>query len=206
MPDNNGTRIDGQFMLKGENNLGRRGKYAYMFQEDRLLPWRTLLNNLIIVDEINASGNIRKEEAKRQLAKMGLSGFENYFPKQLSGGMKKRAALARTFFMPNDIIFLDEPLASVDYSLKLDLERYIYKELVDSKRTAIIVTHEYDTAAALADRIIVLSSRPARVCGEFEAGMARKDNDPLMARKSEDFFRLTTKLIEFAGISNASNN
>jgi NitT/TauT family transport system ATP-binding protein len=167
-----------------------------MFQEDRLLPWRSLIENILLPDEIHANSSIRTNKAREYLGRMGLEKFETYFPQQLSGGMRKRAALARTFFLGKDLILFDEPLVSIDYDLTLELERQIFDHVTQEKRTAIIVTHSYETAAALADRIILLSSSPAQVREEFKAGFARLYKNPTNARKSKEFFELTKDLLE----------
>ncbi len=186
----------GDILLKSNSIRGQKGKFAYMFQEDRLLPWRTLVENVLLPDEIDGDDVVSTEKAQDYLNRMGLGKFEKYYPLQLSGGMRKRAALARTFNLGKELILFDEPLVSIDYDLGLELERQIFEHILKEGRTAIIVTHSYDTAVALADRIILLTNSPTRVMHEFKAGFAREHNSPTGARKSNGFFSLTKELLD----------
>jgi NitT/TauT family transport system ATP-binding protein len=185
----------GDVLLNSNSIMFQKGIFAYMFQEDRLLPWRSLIENILLPDEIHANTPIRLNKARESLRRMGLDKFESYYPQQLSGGMRRRAALARTFFIGKDLILFDEPLVSIDYDLTLELERQIFDHVTQEKKTAIIVTHSYETAAALADRIILLTSLPAQVRSEFKAGLARQHKTPTNARKSKEFFELTKDLL-----------
>jgi ABC-type nitrate/sulfonate/bicarbonate transport system ATPase subunit len=186
----------GDILLNSESIKGQKGMFAYMFQEDRLLPWRTLLENVLLPDEIDGDDIVRVDKAREYLVRMGLGKFEKYYPQNLSGGMRKRAALARTFNLGKELILFDEPLVSIDYDLGLELERQIFEHITKERRTAIIVTHSYDTAVALADRIILLTSTPTRIREEFKAGFARLHNSPTEARKTKEFFTLTKELLD----------
>ncbi|NIA14245.1 MAG: ATP-binding cassette domain-containing protein [Nitrospiraceae bacterium] len=171
-------------------------KCAYMFQDDRLLPWRNLLDNVLISDEIRRISPVRKRAALGFLSAVGLEGFEAYYPHELSGGMRKRAALARTLFQDGELVLLDEPEASIDYLLRLKLERLIFQYVTQNARSLIMVTHSHDTAAALADRIVLMTRSPSRIQMVFDAGLARQYGGPTKARHATDFFDLTTALLD----------
>lgn len=137
-------------------------KLSYVFQEDRLLPWKNTEDNISIV---NPDANI--EELEQIIKLVNLEGFEKYLPRQLSGGMRQRVSIARGFFFPAELLLMDEPLKSLDYSLRMNLLHSILKLAEIEKRTLVYVTHEIDEALILADRIIVLSKSPATIAEEI---------------------------------------
>ena len=154
----------GSLNYRGEEIESLRGRVGYMMQKDLLFPWRTVLGNVLLgletrgVDRVEAEG-----KAREYLTAFGLSGFENAYPKTLSGGMRQRVALIRTLIMDPDILLLDEPFSALDYQTRLYLEGVLKEAVETYHKTVILVTHDIDEAVALSKRVVVLSGRPARV-------------------------------------------
>ena len=138
------------------------GKLSYVFQEDRLLPWKTVLQNVMF-----PGGKPDEEKAKAILEKLGLIDFVNYYPAQLSGGMSQRAAIARAFYAGGDLLLMDEPFQSLDMELRLRLIKELIGLWEVRRNTIFFVTHNLEEAILLGHRILVLSAAPARVKKEF---------------------------------------
>ena len=135
-----------------------------VWQEHRLLPWRTVLRNVILPLEIKNVDSIEaKEKAHHLLQTMGLDGFESYYPQQISGGMAQRVAIARCLAANTDCLLMDEPFASLDYLTKQILVKQVLEIRRKQKLTIVYVTHDLRDAIELSDRIIVLSQRPSVV-------------------------------------------
>lgn len=150
------TKIDSGRIISQSRRL------AYVFQEDRLLAHKTVLENICFVRQ---EQDLR--EANRLLDEVGLKGFENSYPANLSGGMKQRCAIARAFYYHSDLLLMDEPFKSLDYSLRIELIRQLLS-LWQSRQTSILfVTHDIEEALLLGHRLIVLSSRPTDVVGQI---------------------------------------
>jgi len=138
------------------------GRVAYVFQEDRLLPWKNVLQNVMFPDS-------RRDEARAReiLEKLGLLSFVNYYPDQLSGGMRQRAAIARAFYAGGDLLLMDEPFQSLDMELRLRLIKELIGLWEVRRNTIFFVTHNLEEAILLGHRIVVLSAAPATVKKEF---------------------------------------
>lgn len=140
-------------------------KIGYVFQEPRLIPWCTVLENI----EIGLYHLLPEEKSKRRhiskhiASKVGLEGFERYYPAQLSGGMKQRVSLARAFAVEPDILLLDEPFSSLNTELRESMCEYLWQLLSLKSPATIMVTHQIDDAIRLADRIIFLQNRPCEI-------------------------------------------
>lgn len=150
------------------------GKSAYMPQRDALLPWRTILDNVVIGPEVR--GQNRRQARHRAMELMplfGLEGFEHSFPSQLSGGMRQRAALLRTFLAGQDLLLLDEPFVALDALTRRDLQSWLLDVWQHFKYTILFITHDVEEAVFLSDRVIVLSKRPGRVVMEAELSLER---------------------------------
>jgi NitT/TauT family transport system ATP-binding protein len=147
---------------------------AYMPQRDLLLPWRNALANAALA--LECSG-VRKAEARRRaqplFERFGLRGFEDARPAELSGGMRQRVALARTFLSGRPLLLLDEPFASLDQITRASLQEWLADALGDEPRTVVLVTHDVQEALYLADRVAVLSPRPGRIVDEIEVPIPR---------------------------------
>lgn len=169
---------------------------SYLFQEPRLLPWRTALQNIELVLKADHSKSESREIAARFLEAVGLAGFENYYPSSLSGGMRQRVAIARAFAYPAGMILMDEPFQALDLRLKMELTSLFLKLWTADNRTAVFVTHDINEALILGDEIIVLSGeRPAGIKRIIENPLTVSDRNPdhpeLMSIEAE-LYRLLT--------------
>ena len=139
-------------------------KLGYVTQNDTLLPWRTVRDNIGIVLEIRkVPASERKERTEEMIHRVGLDGFDTHYPSELSGGMRKRVILARTLIYNPETLAMDEPFGALDAQLKLVLQEELLRLWTDSDKTILFVTHDLSEAVTLSDRVIVLSSRPSRV-------------------------------------------
>ena len=159
---------EGQVIIDGQDWTNRTGRVSYMQQKDLLLPSRTILDNVSIPLVLKGT-NTKKSRtlAQQHMEEFGLLGFENYYPRQLSGGMKQRAALLRTYLFASDILLLDEPFASLDAITARKMQIWLKDFAHKHGCTIIFVTHDIEEALLLANRIYVLSARPARVLKEI---------------------------------------
>lgn len=135
---------------------------AFVFQDSALLPWRTVQKNVELLMELEGVAD-RKEKAKQALAQVGLTGFEESYPHQLSGGMKMRLSLARSIVLNPEYLLLDEPLSAVDELTREVLQEEIHEIWKKDKFTSILVTHNVAEAVYLSNRVIVMSPRPGRI-------------------------------------------
>ena len=162
------SRDGGQLLLCGAEILDLRGKAGYMAQKDLLLPWLSLLHNALL--PIMVKSTITPDdlaEAKDLFISLDLSGFENHYPRQVSGGMAQRCALARTIFFRAPLALLDEPFSAVDALTRQSLRSILLLLQSRFKKTILMVTHDVDDALFLADRIVVLSRSPMMITEEF---------------------------------------
>jgi len=174
----------GEVILDGTNITGViSGKFGYMLQKDLLLPWRTLFDNLKLITELDSEIVNRNEiddMVRKCLESVGLKGFENYYPYQLSGGMSKRAALARTLLFcklrNSKVILMDEPFSSLDSTIRVQIESDLKDILRKEKKTAILVTHDIDEAISLSEKIIVMSHRPANIISTIDVKRRNASN------------------------------
>lgn len=145
-------------------------KTSYVFQEDRLLPWKNVYDNIRIVNEDST-----KEKCLKLIEKVGLKGFEKYYPSELSGGMRQRCSIARAFNYEADLLLMDEPFKSLDYNLRLNMIQHLLKIWESTKKSIAFVTHEIDEALLLGDQIVVLSNRPTKVIRRFDIKIQQKE-------------------------------
>lgn len=159
-----------------------------MTHTDTLLEWRNIYSNAILGLEIQ---NKLTEESKHYvntlLEQYGLGEFKNRYPSQLSGGMRQRVALIRTLAIKPDLLLLDEPFSALDYQTRLTVSDEIGQIIKQEKKTALLVTHDITEAISLADRVIVLTNRPARVKNIHEIKLSTGENSSLLARKAPEF-------------------
>jgi len=164
----------GAVLLDGRPVAGPTAGIGLLFQRNTLLPWRTVKENVELGMEIRGvPGRERAARAQALIHQYGLAGFERKFPHALSGGMQKRVALIQTLAVDPQTLLLDEPFASLDAQTRLVIEDDVVKICRAGHRTALLVTHDIAEAISMADRIIVLSRRPARVKATFEIPLGR---------------------------------
>jgi NitT/TauT family transport system ATP-binding protein len=165
----------GQVLVDGKPVKGADRRLGMLFQQSTLLPWRSVVENVELGLEIR--GEPKAERRKRALALMkqyGLAGFERKYPHALSGGMQKRAALAQTLAIEPRVLLLDEPFAALDAQTRVVIENDVVKICRAGKRTMLLVTHDIAEAVSMADRVLVLSRRPATVKEIYVTPLSRK--------------------------------
>lgn len=169
-------------------DLKINGHIGYMLQKDHLLHWRNIRNNALLGLEIQKKltpENI--EYVDFLLDQYGLSEFKDHYPWQLSGGMRQRVALIRTLAIKPDILLLDEPFSALDYQTRLSVSDEIGLIIRREQKTAILVTHDISEAISLADRVIVLTNRPATVKTIFPILLSVENYTPMKAREAPEF-------------------
>jgi ABC-type nitrate/sulfonate/bicarbonate transport system ATPase subunit len=155
---------EGEVWLDGVQSRHRAGAVGYMPQKDLLLPWRTVLGNVILSPEIAGEDlSASRAEALSLLPLFGLEGFERAYPAVLSGGMRQRAALLRTFLSHKQVLLLDEPFGALDALTRMALQEWLLEIWGRFGKTILFITHDVDEAIFLSDRVYVLSPRPATV-------------------------------------------
>ncbi len=162
--------------------------FGYMLQKDHLFPWRTIEKNIFLPLEIKK--NNTPENRARALAlaeKYGLKQFLKNYPSSLSGGMRQRAALIRTLSVNPDVLLLDEPFSALDYQTRLSVCDDVYKIIREEKKTALLITHDISEAISVADKIFVLSKRPAKIVAQHT--LTFTEAEPLKRRENKEFSR-----------------
>lgn len=164
----------GDVTVGGKNIRQQKPDVCLMHQKDLLMPWKTVIENVALPLEVKG---IPKEEriktANTYMKEFGLAGFENMYPKQLSGGMRQRAALLRTFLCTGDVFLMDEPFASLDALTRFKMRQWLLDIWSNHKKAVLFVTHDIEEAVFLSDRIYILSERPATVAKILEVGLER---------------------------------
>ena len=175
------------------------GKLGYMFQKDALLPWRNIFSNICLGLEIKKKKtNENIEYANELIKKYKLNDFINNFPTQISGGMKQRVALIRTLVLKPDLLLLDEPFSALDAQTKIAVQNDVYNIIKQEKKSALIVTHDIGEAIALADKIIILSDRPAKV--KKIVNIKINNLSPLERRNNSQFNEYHNQISHLLGI------
>src|SRR5690606_25096812 len=168
----------GQVLADGRAVRGPHPERLLMFQENALYPWLTLEQNVAMALELQRTDRRKARDLARQwLAKVQLAGFEDYFPNQVSGGMRQRTALARAFISHPKALLLDEPFGALDALTRMTLQDALRQLIREVGPTVLLVTHDVDEALFLADRILVFSPRPAVVLKEFNLTQHEKTHD-----------------------------
>lgn len=175
----------GKVYLDGKEIDAPNGEIGYMLQRDHLFPWRTILSNTLLGLELQKKKTPEAVEyAEALIDKYGLGDFKKAYPRQLSGGMRQRAALIRTLAFRPKILLLDEPFSALDFQTRLSVCDDVHRIIKSENKTAVLVTHDISEAVSLADRIVVLTARPATVKNIYSPGLT---GSPLERRENESF-------------------
>lgn len=185
----------GQVFLDGEEITGKPGNVSYMLQKDLLLPYRTVEDNVALPLVI---GGMKKKEARKKAApyfeEFGLSGTEKKYPAQLSGGMRQRAALLRTYLFSDRLALLDEPFSALDTLTKRSMHRWYLDVMGQIHLSTVFITHDIDEAVLLSDRIYILGGKPGRIIDEIriEEPKPRRNDFQL----TEEFLSYKKRILE----------
>ena len=183
---------EGEILIDGKPVVKPAIQYVTIFQNYGLLPWRTVQKNVELgLETLKVPKKERAETAEKYIDMVGLGGFRNNHPHQLSGGMQQRVAIARALAVNPDIIFMDEPFGALDAITRMKLQEDVRKLSTEEKKTIIFVTHDIEEAIYLADKIVVLSPKPGRIKSIVKVQMPHKRD-----RTSDDFIVARDKIFE----------
>ncbi|WP_449537330.1 ABC transporter ATP-binding protein [Ferdinandcohnia sp. Marseille-Q9671] len=187
----------GEVLIEGKSITKAKSYIGYMLQQDYLFPWKTIEENILVGLQImNQLTEQNRKNTLDLLEEIGLKGVEKSYPKQLSGGMRQRAALVRTLATNPKILLLDEPFSALDFQTKLKLEDLVSDTLKEYGKTAILVTHDIGEAIAMSDRIFMLSKRPGKIENIFDVPKTLRDQSPFDARQDPDYSILFQQIWE----------
>ena len=173
----------GSVSVNGVQVAGAKGHVGYMLQKDMLLPWRSVLDNVTLGLEVRGVARAEAEEiAHRLITSYGLGGFEKAKPATLSGGMRQRVAFMRTLAFDPDVILLDEPFSALDFQTRLLLQGEVQRIIRERGKSVILVTHDIGEAITMADRIVVMTNRPATVRSLHTIELSATERDPVTIR------------------------
>ncbi|NLL35785.1 MAG: ABC transporter ATP-binding protein [Clostridiales bacterium] len=182
------TPTRGSVTIDGNLVQGPSKRVGYMLQQDYLFEWRTILDNALLGLEIRKEKTPKAvEEIKEMLKVYGLGGFEDYYPSQLSGGMRQRVALIRTLATKPDVLLLDEPFSALDYQNRLSVGEEVVKILRERKKTVLMVTHDIPEAVSMANRVVVMTPRPGTIRSIHSIKMCDEGLTPLQTRDVPEF-------------------
>lgn len=185
----------GSVLWHGRELAGVPPRVGYMLQKDLLLPWRTAIQNVTLGLEVRqVSRRERLAAAHRLLDRLGLGGFADYYPSALSGGMRQRVALARTFASDPEVLLLDEPFSALDFQTKILIERDTARLVRGERRSLLLITHDVEEAVSLSDRVIVLSHRPCTVVSQHHIDLPGDRTDMMAMRERPEFARIVRKI------------
>lgn len=187
----------GEVLYRGEVVKGINGRTGYMTQSDHLLPWRDVTGNIAVPLEIQGVPKAKRQARIQELIRqVGLEGHEKAYPSQLSGGMRKRAALARLLAYDPETLLMDEPFAALDAQLRMRMQTELFKLSRQLKKTVLFVTHDLDEAVALGDRCLIFSGRPGTIVRDVAIPLGDERNI-LQLRKDPRYHELCGDLWEF---------
>ena len=177
------------------------GQVGYMLQKDLLLPWRNVLDNVVLGLEVRGADSVQARElALRLIKSYGLAGFENARPATLSGGMRQRVAFMRTLAIDPDVILLDEPFSALDFQTRLQLQADVMRIIRERGKSSILVTHDIGEAITMADRILVMSARPGTVRAFHNIPLGKNERNPVTVRATPAFSQLFATIWEELGV------
>jgi NitT/TauT family transport system ATP-binding protein len=164
----------GMIRIDGRNLVGPGPDRGFVFQQDSLFPWRTIWKNAVFGLEVNGQLNPeRRAQAKQLLKLVGLSGFEQYYPNQISGGMRQRVNLARALVLDPEVLIMDEPFSALDAQTREVMQLELMRIWQEGRKTVLFITHQIDEAVFLADRVVVLGRRPGWVKETIDIALPR---------------------------------
>ncbi|WP_189056550.1 ABC transporter ATP-binding protein [Longimycelium tulufanense] len=168
---------EGVVLVRGEEVFCIPPGVGYMFQNDAVLPWRSVLDNVASGPRYRGSSRAEaRDRARVWVERVGLAGFEGYYPHQLSGGMRKRVALAQTLVNEPEILLMDEPFSALDVQTRSLMQDELLRLWAGSDAAVVFVTHDLEEAIALADRVVVMTASPATVKASFDVALPRPRN------------------------------
>jgi NitT/TauT family transport system ATP-binding protein len=192
----------GDVLIDGRPVQGADRRVGMLFQQTTLLPWRSVLENVELGLEIRGEPkNRRRARALSLMTQYGLGGFERKYPHALSGGMQKRAALAQTLAVEPTVLLLDEPFAALDAQTRVVIQNDVVKICRAGKRSMIIVTHDIAEAISMADRVVVLTQRPATVKKIYEIPLSRKATSVADVQSMPEFAQFFKEIWDALDIS-----
>jgi ABC-type nitrate/sulfonate/bicarbonate transport system ATPase subunit len=196
----------GRVLLDGRDVTGETGHVGYMLQKDLLIPWRTVVGNIVLGAALTRGVRSRdRAEAAALASRYGLSEFLDHYPHALSGGMRQRVALMRTLALKTDVLLLDEPFGALDSQTRLEMQLWLLSVYEDLEVTILFVTHDVDEAILLADRVAVMSGRPGRILADLPIALARpRDLDVLTSPEFTDLKRQVLHLLHHTPLAAAS--
>lgn len=168
----------GDVLLNGKVITGKSGYISYMPQQPSLFPWRTLIDNVVLGQELHGNKDIKM--ARELLKFAGLGEFSDAYPHQLSGGMKQRAAFIRAMLSPQKIMCLDEPFSALDAFTRLDMQKWLLKTWRNTGQSILFITHDMDEAIFLSDKIVILTQGPAEINDIIEVPFNRPRDESLL--------------------------
>ena len=188
---------EGTVEMNGTDITGKSGNISYMLQKDLLLPFKTVIDNVSLPLVIKGEKKkFAREKAEKYFMQFGLEGTEKKYPNQLSGGMRQRAALLRTYLFSNETALLDEPFSALDAITKHRLHLWYLDIIKQIKMSTLFITHDIDEAIILSDRIYILSGSPGKITAEIEVDIDRGgDNEELQL--SEKFLKYKREILEY---------
>ncbi len=187
------TPYDGVITLAGRPLSGPSSDRGFVFQQDSLYPWRTVLQNVLFGLEI--MGKARSEsadQAQSLIELVGLKGFENHYPRELSGGMRQRVNLARALAIDPQMLLMDEPFAALDALTRETMQQELLRIAAAANKTVLFITHQIDEAVLLADRVLVMSARPGQVVETIPIDLPRPRS--LAIKRSQEFQSLVDRI------------
>lgn len=186
----------GTVKVNGEVVTGPNKHVAFMLQKDLLMPWRTISQNVEFGLELRGvKAAERAAISSKLLAQCHLKGFGNNYPHQLSGGMRQRAAMARTLAVDPIVLLMDEPFSALDAQTKMILQQDLARTVAEHQKTVLFITHDLSEAVALSDRILVMSERPGTIVEEITVDIPGRDN-PMARRKHPDVGGYVSRLMD----------
>lgn len=200
MPD------EGRVLLDGEDVTGKPGKISYMLQKDMMLPYKTVLDNValpLIIKKMSGEGKIgpwrrtrtAREKAAAYFEEFGLSGYEKKYPAQLSGGMRQRAALLRTYLFSQEVALLDEPFSALDTITKGKMHQWYLSIMEEIHMSTLFITHDMDEAIILSDRIYILGGTPAVIQDEITVSGKKPGAEEF--KISPEFLEYKKRILEY---------